>query len=47
MSSSAHRKAKKARDLKITPPKYDLYPSDKLPSDVQVTKYLLKGRQET
>ncbi|XP_045477540.1 protein NDNF-like [Harmonia axyridis] len=47
LSSSAHRKAKKARDLKISPPKYEIYSSDKLPSDVQVTKYLLKDQQET
>ncbi|XP_044760433.1 protein NDNF-like isoform X2 [Coccinella septempunctata] len=47
LSSSAHRKAKKARDLKILPPQYEVYPSDKLPSDLQVTKYLMRGRQTT
>ncbi|KAL3272847.1 hypothetical protein HHI36_014308 [Cryptolaemus montrouzieri] len=46
LSSEGHRKSKKARDLKISPPKYEIYSSSSLPSDVQITKYLLKGNQE-
>ncbi|KAK9885449.1 hypothetical protein WA026_010945 [Henosepilachna vigintioctopunctata] len=46
LSIEGHRKSKKARDLQISPPHYDIYPSDRLPSDIQITKYILKGSEK-